>query len=250
MKQETQYRPSGTLIAGQYEIVQGQLEKRSFEGGMGVVHLCVERTSGDPVALKTFQPQYLADRKARDRFLREGDTWVRLGKYPNIVRCYDVVKPASRVEVCARKPRHLPVVMTRAEVKAVLTNLSGDKWLVASPMCGAGLRLMKCLHLRVQDVDFSRNEILVRDGKGAKDRITMPPESFKTPLRQHLIRVKAIHERNILDGWGACNCRWPSTANIPSHLLNGAGSGFSRRSIGGRMKRKECKDDITRMNPM
>ena len=70
----------------------------------------------------------------------------------------------------ARKPTRLPVVMTRDEVKAVLSNLSGSKRLMASLMYGAGLRLMECLRLRVQDIDFSRNEILIRDGKGAKDR--------------------------------------------------------------------------------
>ena len=72
-----------------------------------------------------------------------------------------------------RKPTRLPVVMTRDEVKAVLANLTGDKWLMASLMYGAGLRLMECPELCVQDIDFARNEILVRDGKGAKDRITM-----------------------------------------------------------------------------
>ena len=102
----------------------------------------------------------------------------------------------------ARKPKRLPVVMTREEVKAVLTNLTGDKWLMASLMYGAGLRLMECLRLRVQDIDFSRNEILVRDGKGAKDRITMLPESLKAPLQQHLKTVKAIHERDLAIGWG------------------------------------------------
>lgn len=80
--------------------------------------------------------------------------------------------------------------MTREEVKAVLANLSGDKWLMASLMHGAGLRLMECLRLCVQDIDFSRNEILVRDGKGAKDRITMLPETLKAPLLEHLVRVK------------------------------------------------------------
>jgi len=92
--------------------------------------------------------------------------------------------------------------MTREEVKAVLTNLTGDKWLMPSLTYGAGLRLMECLRLRVQDIDFSRNEILVRDGRGAKDRITMLPESLKAPLQQHLKTVKAIHERDLADGWG------------------------------------------------
>jgi integron integrase len=102
----------------------------------------------------------------------------------------------------ARKPKRMPVVMTREEVKAVLDHLSGDKWLMASLMYGTGLRLMECLRLRVQDIDFSRKEILVRDGKGAKDRITMLPESLRAPLQDHLKRVKAIHERDLADGWG------------------------------------------------
>lgn len=102
----------------------------------------------------------------------------------------------------ARKPKRLPVVMTREEVKSVLQQLQGDKWLMASLMYGAGLRLMECLRLRVQDIDFSRSEIVVRDGKGAKDRITMLPESLKKPLGEHLKRVKVIHEKDLSDGWG------------------------------------------------
>ena len=101
----------------------------------------------------------------------------------------------------ARKPKRMPVVMTREEVKAVLFNLTEDKWLMASLMYGTGLRLMECLRLRVQDIDFSREEILVRDGKGSKDRITMLPESLRTPLQDHLKRVKAMHERDLADGW-------------------------------------------------
>jgi integron integrase len=102
----------------------------------------------------------------------------------------------------ARKPVRLPVVMTREEVKAVLANLTGAKWLMASIMYGAGLRLMECLRLRVQDLDCSRNEILVRDGKGAKDRITMLSESLKGPLQDHLKQVKAVHQQDVADGWG------------------------------------------------
>jgi len=92
--------------------------------------------------------------------------------------------------------------MTRDKVKAVLANLNSDKWLMASLMYGAGLRLMECLRLRVQDIDFARNEIVVRGGKGAKDRVTMLPESLKKPLQVHLRQVKAIHERDLADGWG------------------------------------------------
>ena len=102
----------------------------------------------------------------------------------------------------AGKPARLPVVMTRDEVKGVLANLTGDKWLMAALMYGRGLRLMECLRLRVQDIDFSGNEIRVRDGKGAKDRVTMPPGSLKAPLQDHLKKVKAIRERDLAQGWG------------------------------------------------
>lgn len=97
----------------------------------------------------------------------------------------------------ARKPTRLPVVMTRAEIKSILENMNEDTWLMTSLMYGAGLRLMECLRLRVQDIDFSRNEILVRDGKGAKDRITMLPELLNLPLQEHLKQVKKIHERDL-----------------------------------------------------
>jgi integron integrase len=102
----------------------------------------------------------------------------------------------------ARKPKRLPVVMTREEVRAILGNLEGDKRLMAHLIYGAGLGLMECLRLRVQDVDFEQSEITVRDGKGAKDRITMLPESLKKSLQEHLRKVKAIHERDLAEGWG------------------------------------------------
>jgi integron integrase len=104
--------------------------------------------------------------------------------------------------VRARKPKRLPVVMTREEVKNVLAQLRCDKWLMASLMHGAGLRLFECLQLRIKDIDFSRNELLVRDGKGAKDRVTMLPESLKKPLQKHLGKIKRIHQKDLAEGWG------------------------------------------------
>ena len=71
--------------------------------------------------------------------------------------------------------------MTREEIKAVLSQLEKDKWLIAGLMYGAGLRLSECLRLRVQDIDFERKEITVRDGKGAKDRLTMLPAAVVVP---------------------------------------------------------------------
>jgi integron integrase len=73
---------------------------------------------------------------------------------------------------------------------------------MASLMYGAGLRLMECLRLRLQDIDFERREVMVRDGKGAKDRRTMLPESLTRPLKEHLRKFKVIHERDLADGWG------------------------------------------------
>jgi integron integrase len=102
----------------------------------------------------------------------------------------------------ARKPKRLPVVMTRDEVREVLNHLSGSKKLMAGLLYGAGLRLMECLRLRVQDFDFGQREILVRDGKGGKDRRTMFPESLMAPMKAHLNKVKVQHEQDIAEGWG------------------------------------------------
>jgi len=102
--------------------------------------------------------------------------------------------------VRARRPKRLPVVLTRQEVKAVLGNLTGDKWLMASLVHGAGL--LECLRLRVQDVDIAAGQITVRDGKGFQDRRTMLPEAVKGPLEAHLVRVRQIHLRDLAEGYG------------------------------------------------
>jgi len=103
----------------------------------------------------------------------------------------------------ARRPRQLPVVMTRDEVRSVISYLHRDKRIIATLLYGAGLRLMECLRLRVQDVDFELNQITVRNGKGAKDRITMLPQSVKPMLAEHLRRVKHLHQKDLLEGWGS-----------------------------------------------
>lgn len=102
----------------------------------------------------------------------------------------------------ARTPKRLPVVLTRSEVRAVMANLEGDAWLMASLLYGSGLRLSECLGLRVQDLDFERAEVTVRRGKGGKDRVTMLPLALKQPLRDHLEHVREIHLRDLADGWG------------------------------------------------
>ncbi|MHB1229288.1 MAG: phage integrase N-terminal SAM-like domain-containing protein [Halothiobacillus sp.] len=100
----------------------------------------------------------------------------------------------------AKAPKRLPVVLTR---EAVLSRLSGTHWLIASLLYGAGLRIMEGVRLRVKDVDFVHKEILVRDGKGFKDRVTMLPTSLIPPLRTHLEWVKALHEQDVAAGLGA-----------------------------------------------
>jgi integron integrase len=102
----------------------------------------------------------------------------------------------------AKKPARLPVVFTRDEVRAVLAHLEGSKWLVVSLLYGSGLRLMECLRLRVKDIDLQYCQIIVRDGKGSKDRVTILPEPLKEPLLRHLERVKALHQLDLRQGFG------------------------------------------------
>lgn len=102
----------------------------------------------------------------------------------------------------AKAPKRLPVVLSRDEVKAVLGELHGAKRLVAMLLYGSGLRLIEGLELRVKDIDFGRGELLVRRGKGGKDRVTMLPSSSKDPLAQHLERVRAQHDGDLDLGAG------------------------------------------------
>jgi len=104
--------------------------------------------------------------------------------------------------VRAKKPVRLPVVLTVAEVQQVLAHLQGELWLAGSLLYGSGMRLMEVLRLRVKDVDFARYEILVRDGKGMKDRVTLLPQRLFTPLKQHLQTVHAVHQQELAAGRG------------------------------------------------
>lgn len=105
--------------------------------------------------------------------------------------------------VGARKSQRLPVVLSVSEVEVVLSRMRGTAGLVARLLYGSGLRILECLRLRVKDIDFARNEILVRDGKGAKDRVTMLPQSLTRPLRRHLERVQDLHAEDLAAGAGS-----------------------------------------------
>lgn len=104
--------------------------------------------------------------------------------------------------VRAKRPRRLPVVLTKEEVKRVLNCMSNTAWMMAMLLYGAGLRLMECCRLRVKDIDFSRNQIVVRAGKGDKDRYTMLPAAVKQPLLKHLQGTKRQHEQDLTNGLG------------------------------------------------
>jgi integron integrase len=102
----------------------------------------------------------------------------------------------------AKKKKNLPVVFTRDEVRQVLENLSGTHRLMANLLYGSGLRLMECIRLRVKDVDFGYNQIVVRDGKGKKDRVTMLPKTIGPYLIEHLKKVKQQHNQDLSKGYG------------------------------------------------
>lgn len=104
--------------------------------------------------------------------------------------------------VRAKKPARLLVVLSISEVQQILGHLDGDVGLVARLLYGGGLRLMEGVRLRVKDVDFSRNEIIIRDGKGQKDRVTVMPASLVAPLRQHIARVRQLHQLELADERG------------------------------------------------
>jgi integron integrase len=114
-------------------------------------------------------------------------------------------QPFGSIEnvVRAKLPKRLPDVLTKNEVNRLLNYLRGEEWLVANLLYGAGLRLMEALRLRVKDVDFGYKQIVVRDGKGAKDRVTVLPEKIISPLQEHLARVRLLHEEDLRRGFGA-----------------------------------------------
>lgn len=104
--------------------------------------------------------------------------------------------------VRAKVPSRLPIVLTRAEARAIIERLDGDIKLVTLLLYGTGMRLSEALSLRIQDLDFGRNEILIRNGKGAKDRVTMLPAAIREDLQRHLKTVKVIHDKDLEDGYG------------------------------------------------
>lgn len=102
----------------------------------------------------------------------------------------------------AKRPKRLPVMLTQDETDRVLTVMSGTNAIMAKLLYGSGLRLMECLRLRVKDIEFDRNQVTVRDGKGHKDRITMLPAQIKPQLTEHLRRIRILHAQDLKRGFG------------------------------------------------
>lgn len=100
----------------------------------------------------------------------------------------------------AKRPQRLPIVLTRLEVQQVLSRLSGTEWLVVSMLYGSGMRLLECLQLRIKDIDLARRELLIRDAKGQKDRVTVLPDALLPHLRAHLERVALRFEADRKEG--------------------------------------------------
>ena len=121
-------------------------------------------------------------------FLYERVLQIPVGQVPHVIR--------------AKQPLRLPIVLSRQEVATVLSNLEGTMWIIGMLLYGAGLRLEECLELRVKDIDFDRNQITVKRGKGQKDRTTMLPGSVVDPLRGHLANVRRLHEADLKEGVG------------------------------------------------
>lgn len=128
--------------------------------------------------------------------------------------------------VRAKSSRRLPTVLSQDEMRRLLALMDGRAWLIASLLYGTGMRLMECLRLRVKDVDFSRNEIVVRDGKGGKDRRTVLPRALHEPLLREIARARLLHERDLADGVvrRGCHMRWRASIRMRRASLAGNSS--------------------------
>jgi integron integrase len=151
--------------------------------------------------------------------------------------------------VRAKRPHRLPVVLTRQEVKSILGALDGSDWLMVMLLYGAGLRLMECLQLRVKDIDFTANQIVVRAGKGDKDRHTMLSLVVKEPLAKHLDIIKEQHRRDLKRGLGRVALPNALERKYPNAGKNGDGNGCFPQLATTQIRQPERNGDITCTNP-
>src|SRR3990172_4661155 len=118
--------------------------------------------------------------------------------------------------VRASKPKRLPTVLSKGEALAVIENLQDTNKLIAQIMYGSGLRVMEALRLRVKELDFANRQIVVRDGKGEKDRLTLFPESIVHALDAHLRQVKGMHEKDLAEGYGSVHLPYALERKYPN----------------------------------
>lgn len=124
----------------------------------------------------------------------------------------------------AKKYDYIPTVLAVDEVQRLFACLSGTLRLMAELTYGAGMRVSETLNLRVQDIDFSSKRILVRDGKGRKDRLTILPDRLVAPLQRHLVKVKELHVKDLASGYGAVSCRGHTPNECRMRARNSFGS--------------------------
>jgi integron integrase len=152
--------------------------------------------------------------------------------------------------VRAKRPQRIPTVLARSEVQAVLVQMEGRPWLMASLLYGTGMRLMECLRLRVKDVDFARNEITVRNGKGGKDRRTVLPVSLLEPLQREIERARVLHESDLSAGHGAVHLphalsrKYPNAEREPGWQYVFPAKSRSVDPRGGAERRHHCDDAV------
>jgi integron integrase len=154
----------------------------------------------------------------------------------------DILRPEASV--------HLPTVLAHPEAMQVIEKMSGTSQLMAKLLYGAGLRLMECLRLRVKDVDFGNHQIVVRDGKGEKDRVTILPDSVIPALQTHLTDVKAIHQKDLGEGYGEVSLpytldrKYPNAAKEWSWQYIFPASQRSRDPLSGKTKRHHLDESV------
>jgi len=147
--------------------------------------------------------------------------------------------------VRAKRPARLPAVLSREEVRAVIRHIDGTPRLMALLLYGAGLRLLECARLRVKDVDFGRRQLLIRGGKGDKDRVAPLPALVAADLARHLDAAKAQHAADLQQGAGGSSCRARWRENTPAPAASGAGSGCSPRRASTWIARRASSAAIT-----
>jgi site-specific recombinase XerD len=159
-------------------------------------------------------------------------------------------QPLLRLEelVRAKEPKRLPTVMTKPEVRVVLGRLEGTPKLIGLLLYGTGMRLMECLRLRVKDIDFALTEVIIRDGKGQKDRVTLLPATVKERLQEHLKEVRRLHEKDLAEGFGSVFLPDALARKTRAPSGSGAGNMCFRHPCGVEMRVAAQFGDIISMS--